>query len=698
MNVLAHLNLRTIFVTLCVFGVLLLPSLALAQTGEDMVEDFAQEMLWAIVNTVFGFFVWAGGMILNYAVTNFVVGFGSIYIDGGLGYSVNLLWGMVRDVFNLMFIFGLVFIGFKLILNSGDSSARRMLGSLILAALLVNFSLFFTKIVIDFTNIAATQFANGFLDGTAYDVSGTFMSLFGLGSIWSTSLSLPDLVAGQGWIYIFMSMILFLIAAFVFFAGGILLSIRFVVLNIYMILSPVMFLGWVFPGFSGTSKEYWRGFLQRAFFAPAYMLMIYLANQVLVNYKTTLPPGRISDMYTSNPAAASQSFDTTIPFFLVAAIFLIASLVVAQKMGAEGTKSVFAMSKRTAKFGGAVAAHYTRKKVDQYASSDATKNGFRANVARSAARGINFVGGRDYLENAAKPYSSWGDAAKKRKAAQAARDSAARQKETVEAGVNAQAELDVLNSMTGPLSPAQTARKVVLEDTIEKMAQTVSSMSTKLLEDMTDAQLTAISKHLTNSQTENLMKSDNLTDAQKGLINTARQKSINEFLTRAGTIQTEQITKLTLEQIETMDEAWIDSNVQHFSKSQMDDLKKSKKFTEVRRDKFADKRKSDHAATLATGRPNTIATLFETAPAVGTTPARRKKPIEIANLGAGILLNPSSIGFLEPADLEAIASKETLTQPERATLRGMIDTPSYRGANKGRLLAYFGSSHGGRHW
>ena len=346
MNALAHQKIRTILIGLCVFVVLAVPGLALAQSGDGVVERFAQGLVWGLVNSVFGFFVWAGGMVLNYAVTNFVTGFGTIYIDGGLGYSVNLLWGIVRDVFNLAFIFGLVFIGFKLILNSGDSSAKRMLGSLIMAALLVNFSLFFTKLIIDFTNIAATQFAAGFINGTTYDVSGSFMALFGLGGLWSSSLSLPALVAGQGWTYIFLSMILFLIAAFVFFAGGILLSIRFVVLNIYMILSPIMFLGWVFPGFSSTSREYWSGFLQRAFFAPAYMLMIYLSNQVLVNYKTTLPPQSMANITTTNPAAAAASFDATIPFFLVASIFLIASLIIAQKMGVQGATTAVALGKR----------------------------------------------------------------------------------------------------------------------------------------------------------------------------------------------------------------------------------------------------------------------------------------------------------------------------------------------------------------
>lgn len=314
------------------------PVIASAQTS------FIQEQIWNLVAIVFGRMVWFGGLLLDVAITDFVVGFGDIYANYGLGYSVDNLWSTVRDIFNLTFVFGLVYIGFKLIFNSSDSSARKMLGSLVLAALLVNFSLFITKFVIDFSNIAATQFAAGFKVGSEYEVSTSFMNLLGISGIWNPG-DLP--VTSSGWAYIFGTMILFIVAAFVFFAGGLLLMIRFAVLNIYMVLSPIMFLGMVFPGFSSASRDYWNGFLQRAFFAPAYILMIYLSHQILVNFKSVSGSGaKIGDTFSSSAAPAQASFAQTIPFFILSTVFLVASIVVAQKMGAQGATTAVAMGKR----------------------------------------------------------------------------------------------------------------------------------------------------------------------------------------------------------------------------------------------------------------------------------------------------------------------------------------------------------------
>ena len=123
--------------------VILIPSITFAE--DNFLESGLKSVLWTIVNVVFGWMVWASGLLLNLAITKYVVGFGAVFESSGLGYSVNTLWATVRDIFNLTFIFGLVYIGFKMIFNSGDSNAKRMLGSLILAALLVNFSLFITK-------------------------------------------------------------------------------------------------------------------------------------------------------------------------------------------------------------------------------------------------------------------------------------------------------------------------------------------------------------------------------------------------------------------------------------------------------------------------------------------------------------------------------------------------------------------------
>ena len=156
----------TILVTVGLF--LLLSDVAFA-SEESWIP--VKEWLWIFVVNVFGWLAGAAGWMLNYAINEFIIGFAALfYSDAGtpvgtIGPAVDLAWVTVRDIFNLGFIFGLIWIGFKMILNSDDSGTRRWLVYLIMAALLVNFSLFITKFVVDVANITAAQIAqNGFPD------------------------------------------------------------------------------------------------------------------------------------------------------------------------------------------------------------------------------------------------------------------------------------------------------------------------------------------------------------------------------------------------------------------------------------------------------------------------------------------------------------------------------------------------------
>ncbi len=112
-----------------------------------------------------------------------------------------------------------------------------------------------------------------------------------------------------------------------------------------------MFLGFVFPGLGNVSKEYWQGFLGRAFFAPAYILMLYFAHQILVNMQEVVAAGSqgfAKAFGTKNAVEAANTFESTIVFFIITSVFLIAALVIAQKMGAVGASNAIAIGKRFA--------------------------------------------------------------------------------------------------------------------------------------------------------------------------------------------------------------------------------------------------------------------------------------------------------------------------------------------------------------
>lgn len=334
-----------------------------------------QGLVYTLVITVTGWMLGIGGLILNYGINDFVLGFGKTFGDTGIGVAVNTTWTTIRDFVNMTFIFGLVYIGFKMILDSNDSQTKKWIAQLVVAALLINFSLLITKGVIEISNQFSYQIiANGFVTEDVTDSSGQkvgievnmsakLMQMMGisnaLGGIVSTG-EIPNSVGSENaWGYIFGTGILFLVTGFVFAAGGILLIIRFAILNFYMILSPVLFLGFILPPLQGSLQKYWGQFLSKCFFAPVYLLLLYFSFQVLQGMQTS---GRYSQTnmdvagITANSGATiAEAAQSTIPFFILTCFFLIGSLVIAQKMGAEGASKALSMGRGLSNKAGSLA-------------------------------------------------------------------------------------------------------------------------------------------------------------------------------------------------------------------------------------------------------------------------------------------------------------------------------------------------------
>jgi len=354
----------TLLGLIAVAGYMLLPESASAQGIGEAGDNSLKGFLYVVVLQLTGWLLYVGGTLLDYGVNTFVLNFGTIFNSGGVGVAINELWVLVRDLFNILFIFGLVYIGFKMILNSDDSQTRKTLVSLIIAALLINFSLFITKFVVDFTNILASEVATAAFAGPdpfatpgtdsnverRVEVGNTFFRLMGITSFIGDT---PELRNGTmaPWSFIFGIGIINIIGAFAFGVGGIMLVIRFIALSVYMVLSPFMFLGWIFPGFQGMSQQYWSGFLKQAFYAPVYIIMIFFAASIIENFFGaggsaqgggigTITNQNNSIFAPQNGASVSEAaanFAGGLGPFILSAGFLIAAVQVAGKLAADGS-------------------------------------------------------------------------------------------------------------------------------------------------------------------------------------------------------------------------------------------------------------------------------------------------------------------------------------------------------------------------
>ncbi len=67
---------------------------------------------------------------------------------------------MVRDLSNVFFILILIYVGIKLTLGIGGHDSKKTVGLVVVLALIINFSLFFSNVIYDSSNILASVFYN----------------------------------------------------------------------------------------------------------------------------------------------------------------------------------------------------------------------------------------------------------------------------------------------------------------------------------------------------------------------------------------------------------------------------------------------------------------------------------------------------------------------------------------------------------
>jgi hypothetical protein len=186
-------------------------------------------------------------------------------------------WYAVRDFLNLAFIMVLLFSAFCTIFQVQKYNLKKVLITLVIMALLVNFSFPIARFFIDASNVMMYFFLNkiniaSISAGMANWSSLNESAVGPIGKTWEVTLKL---IAGI--IFLFMFAVTLLTMA-------ILLVIRMLVLAIVIIFSPVGFVGYIFPGLSQFAGKWWDALFKQAFFGPIMAFFIYLAFLIMTEF------------------------------------------------------------------------------------------------------------------------------------------------------------------------------------------------------------------------------------------------------------------------------------------------------------------------------------------------------------------------------------------------------------------------------
>ena len=329
---------------------------------------------------------------------------GTMY-QSGQGSIVYEGWTIFRDLANILFIFILIYIGIATILRLASVQTYKLLARVIVIALLINFSLVITRVVIDASNILALTFYDAFPPRNS--VIGVLTSPFaGLGA--TKSLAAPFVESSgllrffssplfDGWlttrtpgsgviasgvfqvaVYNISELVVLLIATFVLFAAGLLFAIRTVILMMLMILSPIAFAMYILPGTEGYARKWWSTLLNQAFFAPIFLALYYVTARIF---------GRLfqSINITNTATDFYGSIGTIIINFAVVAIFLISTLIISKQLGAYGAGTLMSKGKKWGKRGAGFAARHTVGRGAYAIQQQIAQSGFAQKSPRTAA-------------------------------------------------------------------------------------------------------------------------------------------------------------------------------------------------------------------------------------------------------------------------------------------------------------------------
>lgn len=227
--------------------------------------------------------------------------------------GVQAVWTVFRDIANIIIIGMFTFIALSMILGIEKFNARQMVAKVLLIAVLINFSLLFTRMIIESSNFFAIQFYKAASFGidpatgnaAAVGISGKFGQLMGVTSVLETGDALFKAELGA-WDPGIMTMalaalvvIVTLVAALLFFYIAFLLVSRTLLFIFLLITSSLAFATYLLPGSSVGGygwSQWWSSLLKNAVFAPLLLMFLWATIQVGTGIKAISGTGSIGGL------------------------------------------------------------------------------------------------------------------------------------------------------------------------------------------------------------------------------------------------------------------------------------------------------------------------------------------------------------------------------------------------------------------
>lgn len=343
-----------IFLSLLVFAGLFFPFLTSADLLADAVNafnfitDIGDNLAEALLMVIFSLLMTIPLFILNVSLDllTWVAGgnFLAISFTGPENIIVSTGWGFVRNLANVVLIFGLVIIALSIIVGYQETRAKKTLVNFILIAALINFTPVICGLIIDLAQMIMDLLLKGGVPPTFFNLLSQKISNFN----------------GADLATLFVLTIFAIFASVIYLLFALLFLVRIVMLWVLVILSPIAFASKVLPESKYFLKIFprictwdgwWDDFLQWCFLGIPAAGAIFLSN--LVMFHIASDSSQIINPPSGN--VLNGTFGLLFAYLIPFIVLIVGFFTTLDSGGPMGAKIKGMANKTWAATGGAVA-------------------------------------------------------------------------------------------------------------------------------------------------------------------------------------------------------------------------------------------------------------------------------------------------------------------------------------------------------
>lgn len=306
-------------------------------------------------------------------------------------------WEVVRNLCNILFIISLIAIAMGTLFRIESYQYKHMLVQLIIAALLVNFSLVMAQAVLGLADTMQNQFlpnnsnvVNALAKILIVDTKTAFNQMASSGDAGYFALTVTpffNLALSIGSFLVFVAIMGFLL-------------VRIVALWVLLMISPIAYAAGALPTTAHYRSEWWTNFIKYAFFTP---IMAFFLNIVAVigtaQQNNPILRQAVNGQNSLGSSSTISGFVVTIGSNLLLLLMLIAALKVAEQFGVMGADVASKVVKGGMMaplggiaFAGKRAGGYLARRYNEITSELVTdKHGLTANLKKGAFAVLNPV-------------------------------------------------------------------------------------------------------------------------------------------------------------------------------------------------------------------------------------------------------------------------------------------------------------------